>query len=372
MSPSRDVPHHQVIVVGGGQSGLACGHMLKRHGLDIAILDAEDRTGDQWRRRWNTLRLFSPAQHDSLPDYPFPAKRGTFPHRDEVAAYLDAYAQRFDLPVVHNTRVLSVDHDGAGYRVMSSRGEYTADAVVIATGACGLPTVPEFATALDPRIHQIHSHTYVSADHVPAGKVLVVGYGTSGAEIAEELAASGREVLIAGKPTVNVPDPLLKLAGGAWWLVINHVMSLKTPVGRRVAPHASTHGAPLIRVSPKRVRAAGVHEVGRIVGVRDGLPALADGAAIDADVIVWCTGYRGDFSWVKVAGLTMNAKGFVDAPFGFPPGLDGLAFVGMPFQSKLASALLGGVGGDARVVADRIADLVASGSRPSHSAQDAV
>lgn len=372
MSSSRDIPQHQVIVVGGGQSGLAVGHLLKERGVDLVILDAERKTGDQWRRRWNTLRLFSPAQHDSLPDYPFPAGRGTFPRRDEVAAYLDAYAERFDLPVVHDTRVLSVERDGAAFRVAAEHGAYSADAVVIATGACSVPSVPDFATGLDPRIRQLHSHTYVSVDQVPTGKILVVGYGTSGAEIAEELAASGRDVTISGKPTANIPDPLLKVAGGAWWLVLNHVLSLKTPVGRKAAPRAGAHGAPLIRVSPKRVRAAGVREVGRIIGVDDGLPVLADGSIAECDVMMWCTGYRGDFAWVKVDGLTTDAKGYVDAPYGFPRGVDGLAFLGMPFQSKLASTLLGGVGGDARMVADRIAGFVASGSRPSQSAQNSV
>ena len=304
MNSSPDAQHIQVIVIGGGQAGLAAGHLMKKRGLDLVILDAERRTGDQWRRRWDTLRLFSPAQHDSLPDSPFPSDRGTFPHRDEVAAYLADYAGRFDLPVVHEARVTQVAPRGAAYRVTTTRGTYSADAVVIATGACNLPYVPEFAARIDPRVVQIHSHSYVSADDVPAGSVLVVGYGTSGAEIAEELAASGRDVAIAGKPTASIPDPLLKVAGGAWWLVLNHVLSLKTPVGRKVAPRAAGHGAPLIRVSPKRVRAAGVREVGRIVGVNDGRPALADGSTADSDVIVWCTGYRGDFEWLKVDGLT--------------------------------------------------------------------
>jgi len=365
MNPSPDAAHHQTIVIGGGQAGLAVGHLLKQRGLDLVILDAEHATGDQWRRRWNTLRLFTPARHDGLPDLPFPAAGGSFPGRDEVAAYLTAYAERFDLPVVHDTRVTGVARQGAIYQVATSRGAYTADAVVVATGACNLPSVPELAAGLDPRIRQIHSHSYVSVDDLPNGSVLVVGYGTSGAEIAEELAASGRDVAIGGTPTPNIPDPLLKVAGGAWWLVLNHVLSLKTPIGRKVAPRVAAHGAPLIRVSPKRVRAAGVHEVGRVVGVKNGLPQLADGSTVQADVVVWCTGYHGDFGWIEVDGLTTDSKGYVEAPFGFPAGVDGLAFLGMPFQSKLASPLLGGVGGDARMVADRIAEFVAAfGSRP--------
>ena len=364
MKASTGAPHHQAIVIGGGQAGLAVGHLLKDKVLDLVILDSERETGDQWRRRWDTLRLFTPARHDGLPDYPFPAERGSFPRRDEVAEYLAAYAERFDLPVFHDTRVTRVIRHGAAYRVTTTRGEYTADAVVVATGACYVPSVPAFASSLDSRIGQVHSHSYVSGADLLPGSVLVVGYGTSGAEIAEELAASGREVTIAGEPTADIPGPLLKLAGEAWWLVLNHVLSLRTPIGRKVAPQAKAHGAPLIGITRRQVRAAGVREVGRIVAVRDGLPALADGSTVTSDLIIWCTGYRGDFSWIEVDGLGTDSTGYVEAPFGFPAGLDGLAFLGMPFQSKLASPLLGGVGGDARIVADGIAEFLAtSGSR---------
>jgi len=366
MDSAPDTQHHQVIVIGGGQAGLAVGHLLKDRGLDLVILDAEPQTGDQWRRRWDTLRLFTPAHHDGLPDRPFPAERGSFPSRNDVAAYLAGYGDHFELPITRDTRVTRVERDGSGFLVTTTRGRYSSDFVVIATGACALPSVPKFAAGLDARISQIHSSFYVSPGKLPAGKVLVVGYGTSGAEIAEELAISGRDVVIAGTPTATVPGPLLKLAGDAWWLVLNHVLSLRTPIGRKVAPQATGRGAPLIRISPRQLRAAGVREIGRIVGVKNGLPVTADGSTVAADVIIWCTGYRGDFSWIDVDGLQADPHGYVEAPFGSPAGVEGIAFLGMPFQSKLASPLLGGVGGDARIVADRIAAFVtASSSGPS-------
>jgi putative flavoprotein involved in K+ transport len=365
MDSRPDAPHHQVIVIGGGQAGLAVGHFLHERGLDLVILDAESETGDQWRRRWNTLRLFTPARHDGLPDRPFPRERGSLPSRDEVAAYLTSYLEHFDLPVAHDTRVTSLERQGAGYRLITTRGHYTADAVVVATGACAHPSVPNFAASLDARIDQIHSSSYMSPDDLPAGSVLVVGYGTSGAEIAEELAASGRNVVIAGTPTATVPGPLLKLAGGAWWFILNHVLSLRTPIGRKVAPRAAGHGAPLIRISPRQLRAAGVREIGRIVGVKGGRPMTADGSTVTADVILWCTGYRGDFSWIKVDGLRTESNGYIEAPFGAPVGVAGIAFLGMPFQSKLASPLLGGVGGDARIVAERIAAFLAASNSGS-------
>ncbi len=342
---------HEVVVIGGGQAGLATGHHLRRSGVEFVILDAENATGDQWRRRWDSLRLFTPAKHATLAGLPWDVPRGHFPTRDETAAYLERYAREQELPIRHGVSVTSIRRVGERFALATSSGHLDAAAVVVATGANGSPRIPELALTLDPRIVQVHSRDYRNPDSILGERVLVVGYGTSGAEIALELALAGRDVTIAGKPTPHPPNAMLAVAGDLWWLVLTRVLSRRTPIGRRVAPHATAHGAPLIRISPRDLARAGVRHVERIDGTQDARPA-AEGAALAVDSVVWCTGFRGDFGWIDLDGLEFDARGYPVAPFGLVEAEPGLGFVGLPFQSTMASALLGGVSKDAATVVD--------------------
>lgn len=354
MTDSTAIENHEVIVIGGGQAGLATAYHLARAGLDFVVLDAEARTGDVWRRRWDSVRLFTPARHDGLPGMPFPGHPGSFPTKDQVAKYLEEYVDRYSLPVRHGVRVSGLRQVDQHFEVHTTDGLITAAAVVVATGSNPHPHVPALAERLDPHIVQLHSHDYQSPESVPAGEVLVVGFGTSGAEIAEELSLAGRSVSISGEPTLHIPGPFLKLAGNLYWQVLYRVLTRRTPIGRKAAPKVKAGGAPLIRISATQVEAAGVKRVGRVVAVTDGRPALADGTSVAADVIVWCTGYSPDYSWIDVPGLLFDERGWPQAPFGMIDEVEGLAFVGVPFQVGLTSALLGGVGRDAAIVVDHL------------------
>ncbi|MDT3683408.1 MAG: NAD(P)/FAD-dependent oxidoreductase [Truepera sp.] len=379
MAELESVENHDVIVIGGGQAGLAAAYHLMRAGADFVVLDASERTGDVWRQRWDSLRLFTPAHHDGLPGMPFPAPPGSFPAKDEVAGYLSQYVDRFSLPVRNGVRVTRLTRVGSHFEVLTSQGSIIAGAVVVATGANQLPHVPALAQSLDPHIGQLHSHAYRSPDSVPPGEVLVVGFGTSGAEIAEELALAGRTVSISGEPTFHIPDPVLKVAGELYWHFIHRVLTRRTPIGRKAAPKIVASGAPLIRISASRVEAAGVKRVPRVVSVTEGRPVLADGSLVNADVVVWCTGYAPDFSWIDVPGVSFDERGWPRAPYGLVENVEGLAFVGVPFQVGLTSVLLGGVGRDAAIVVDRLVQQRTSnrgpvaerrGFRPRHGSQD--
>jgi putative flavoprotein involved in K+ transport len=354
------IENHEVIVIGGGQAGLAAAYHLSQAGLEFAVLDAHERSGDEWRRRWDSLRLFTPARHDGLPGMPFPALPDSLPTKDEVADYLAQYVERFSLPVRNGVRVSQLRRVDRHFELVTSHGLITAGAVVVATGANQLPRVPAIAESLDPRIVQLHGHEYRSPSSLPPGRVLVVGFGTSGAEIAEELALAGRTVSISGEPTFHVPNPLLKVAGNLYWHFIHHLLTLRTPMGRKAAPKVKASGAPLIRISGPQVAAAGVERVPRLVSVSEGRPVLADGSRAEPDVVVWCTGYAADYSWIDVPGLRFDEQGYPEAPFGFVDEVDGLTFVGVPFQVGLTSTLLGGVGRDAAIVVDRLVELRAS------------
>lgn len=340
------------VVIGAGQAGLAAGYQLARRGAEFVILDAHTRVGDVWRQRWDSLRLFTPARFCGLPGMPVPGPSNAFLSKDEFADYLEEYRARFKLPVRGGVRVSAISTPPGRFLVSTSAGTLTARHVVVATGANAVPRIPSVAGELDGGIRQMHSSEYLSPRSIPAGPVLVVGAGTSGVEIALELAQSHRTIL-AGRPTPHIPDPVFALAGGAYWALINNVLTLNTPIGRKVAATFPAHGGPLIRVSMKHVHAAGVTLVPRITGAKDGMPLAGDSPIPAPATVVWATGFRPDLGILPQVptdrfGLPVTHRGIVES-------IPGLSFVGMPFQYALTSALIGGVARDAAYVVDEIA-----------------
>jgi putative flavoprotein involved in K+ transport len=348
--------HFETVVVGGGQAGLATGYHLAKLERPFVILDANERIGDTWRRRWDSLRLISPAGLSSLPGWSFPAARRAFPRKDEVAAYLEAYADRFALPVRTGVRVESVSRNGSAYLLNAAELRLEADNVVVASGRFQKPRLPDFASELDEDIVQLDSTQYRNPGQLQEGGVLVVGAGNSGAEIAYEVSRShptwlsGRDV---GQTPVQHGGRLDRLFTPVFWFVIYQVLSTRTFVGRKLRPKALDATPPLEPVRRKDLAAAGVERVPRTVGVENGLPVLEDGRVLDARNVVWCTGFDADYRWIDLPvfdhrGEPLDERGVVEeAP--------GLYFVGRYFQFALASGLIGGVGRDAEYVARHIA-----------------
>ncbi len=353
----------ETVIIGGGQAGLSTGYHLARRGLPFVILDANERIGDAWRSRWDSLRLFSPARYDGLEGMPFPASAHSFPTKDEMADYLEAYAARFELPIRTGVRVDSLDAapDGPGYVVRAGDERFEAGQVVVASGAFQDPRIPDFAEQLDPTITQLHSSAYRNTSQLQSGGVLVVGASNSGGEIALDVARD-HETWLSGRDTGQMPfeiegrvsrmvDPLL-------WLVLSHVLTIRTPMGRKASPLIRGQGGPLERVRPKDLEAAGVHRVvGRTVGVRDGRPLLDDGQVPDVRNVIWATGFTHGYPWIRLP--IIGADGYPIQARGVVPSAPGLYFVGLPFQYAFISHLLGGVGRDAGYVVDRIMALAA-------------
>jgi putative flavoprotein involved in K+ transport len=347
---------HETIIVGGGQAGLSVGYHLQRRGRPFLILEAKDRVGDAWRSRWDSLRLFTPAKIDGLDGLRFPAAANHKPTKDEMADYLDAYAARFEFPVRTGVRVSRVSKGDGRFVVEAGGKRLEADNVVVATGSSQVSRVPPYARELDPGIVQLHSSRYRSPSQVQPGAVLVVGVGNSGAEIAVEVART-HPTWLAGKERGHVPFdidglPARFLVYGVRF-VEHRVLSRGNPVGRRVTPPLVARGKPLVRVKPKHIAAAGIERVPRVTGVRDGLPLLADGRTLDVHTVVWCTGFRLDFSWIDLpvfddAGVPRHERGIT-------PSEPGLYFVGLPFQYAATSELVPGVGRDAAYLARHIA-----------------
>lgn len=349
---SESPPHLDTVVIGGGQAGLAMGYYLMKQGRNFLILDASERIGDPWRNRWDLLRLFTSARNSSLPGMSFPASNDYLPAKDEMADYLETYATEFDLPVCLDSRVETLTRNDDRYVLESESNRLRATNVVVATGPFQHPEVPECARGLDPSITQLHSRDYRNPNQLPAGDVLVVGAGNSGAEIAVELAGAGRCTWLSGRDTGHVPSAVFN-SRLFWWL-FGSVFTVDTRIGRRIKERSIGRGDPLIRLAPADIRQSGVERVGRTAGVTDGKPRLEDRHVLDADVVIWATGFRPRFGWIEVPELALDANGYPVHDRGTVDGEPGLYFLGLPFQRTPVSATIRGVGSDAEYVASRL------------------
>ncbi len=356
---------YDTIVIGGGQAGLSTGYYLKQQGRDFVILDGNERIGDSWRKRWDSLRLFTPARYNGLPGMPFPAPAHTFPTKDEMADYLEAYAARFELPVRTGVRVSRLSKQGGRFVVTASDQRFEAEHVVVAMGNYQRPYVPPFAQALNPGIVQLHSSEYRNASQLRDGGVLIVGAGNSGAEIALE-AVRGHRTWMSGRDTGHVPFRIEGLAARLLLIRLvlrfgfHYLLTVKTPIGRKMRRKNHSHGLPLVRVKPKDIAAAGIERVARVVSVRDGLPLLEDGRVIHVANVVWCTGFHPGFSWIDLPIFgeeePMHERGVVASE-------PGLYFVGLHFLYAASSAQIQGVGRDAAYIARHIAARSATVAR---------
>ena len=350
------VEQFDTIVIGGGQAGLSVGYYLKEGGRRFVILDANERIGGSWRTRtWNSLRLFTPARYNGLPGWPFPASKWTYPTARETADYLEAYAQRFDLPVRLRTSVDRLSKVGDRFLVECGERRFEAGSVVVASGFYGTPSVPDFAPELDPRIVQMHSSEYREPSQLRPGDVLLVGAGNSGADIAMEVSQTHRTWLSGpdkGQVPVRIESRQARLVLPILWFIASHVLTVKTPLGRKARPHVLKQGAPRIRVKSDDLRQAGVECVPRTVGVREGLPVLEDGRVLDVANVIWCTGFRHDFDWIDMPvfdgdSAPVHERGVASEP--------GLYFVGLDFLYAFTSENVGGVYRDAKHIARHIA-----------------
>ena len=355
------------VVIGAGQAGLAAGYHLARRGMPFLILNADARVGDHWRATWDSLRLYSPARSDGLPGMRFPASSYHYPTGREMGDYLEAYADKFDLPVVSGTRVDGLrpaESAAGGYVVTAGDRRYEAANVIVATGAFNRPVVPAFAADLDSSIRQLHSSEYHNLTDLRDGGVLVVGVSHSGADIAYEAARTHRTVL-AGHAHGELPFRVIdtwraRIMWPIMAFVASHLLTMRTPIGRKMAPFVRMGGGPLLRIRSADLARAGVERIdAKVVGVRDGKPVLADGQVLDVENVVWCTGFKPDYSWIAVPdfvgddGWPKGFRGAATAP--------GLYFLGIPFSFGFTSMLVAGAGRDAGHVIARIAERVGAG-----------
>jgi putative flavoprotein involved in K+ transport len=345
----------EAIVVGGGQAGLTAGYYLRQSGIPFLILDAEPRSGQSWRERWDSLVLFTVARYSELPGVPFPGDPEHFPGKDEIADYLEPYARTFELPVRHGARVVDLERRADGYRLSTESDSFEAGQVIIATGAYQNPYIPPLAGRLSHEVMQLHSAAYRNPEQIPAGTVLVVGSANSGCQIAVDLAEGGHRVHLArGQRLPTLPYRILGKSLH-WWGDKLGLISAPLEGSLR---GSTQRGDLLVGTSPRRVaRRHGVQLHARTVAAEGTSVRFADDRRLQVDTVIWATGYRSDYSWIQAPildeeGLPRHRRGVTDSP-----GL----YLGMHNQYSRGSSLIYFVREDAAYIVDQVRSRAADG-----------
>jgi putative flavoprotein involved in K+ transport len=368
----RKTERIQTVIIGAGQAGLAAAYYLKRRGLPFILLEAHQRVGDAWRKRWDSLHLFTPARFDSIAGLRFPAPPRSFPSKDAMADYLESYVRRFDLPVRTGMRVEKVARRGDRFEVTAGDHVFEAENVIVAMASFQKRVLPEFAGELDPSIVQMHSSEYRNPGQLQPGDVLLVGAGNSGAEIGLDVVRSHRTWL-SGRDVGHVPFRVDGRAARVLMplvlrVLFHRVARANTPWGRKFRKKMLTQGGPLVRTKPSDLAAAGVERVPRVAGVQNGKPMLEDGRVLDVANVIWCTGFNPGFSWIDLP--VFDQQGWPEHERGAAAGAPGLYFLGLMFIYAASSTMVHGVSRDAKYIAGSIAARVRAAHPSSHRGRE--
>jgi putative flavoprotein involved in K+ transport len=331
-----------VVVIGAGQAGLAIAWYLARRGVRYLLVDSNPEVGAAWRSRWDSLRLFSPAQYDGLPGSDFPAADGTYPGKDDVAGFLASYAERNAFPILTSTTVTRLTRLAGGFAVHTTQGIIATRQVVVATGAFQQPYVPALSRSFTG-VPQLHSAAYCRPADLPAGHVLVVGAANSGLQIAEDLFTTHAVTVAVGASPPSVPQ---RIAGRDvfWWLTRLGLID-KGPESL-LARRVRARGDLVIGANRRALASAGVDFRPRLVAASGRRARFADGTAIEPAAVIWATGYRPDYTWIDIPAVT-GPDGLPRHEHGRSRAAAGLWYLGLPWQRSRGSSLLGFVQRDA-------------------------
>ncbi|HMH70651.1 MAG TPA: NAD(P)-binding domain-containing protein [Candidatus Saccharimonadales bacterium] len=343
---------HDLIIIGSGQAGLAAAYDAHTQGLDYLALEAHDNIGDSWRERYDSLTLFTPRKYSNLAGMDMPGEEWDYPTKDEVADYLQQYADHFDLKVALGQHVTRLAHDGENFVITTSKEEFTAQNVVAATGPFQTPRIPEWSKQLDQNVKQLHSSQYHNPDDIDGESVLVVGGGNSGAQIVAELAADHKASLSVAEKPIVIPAQLLGKSL-FWWL--DKVGALSAPADSlRTKLFGLQKGIPVIGTDLQGLLKQGkLDMLPRAVGAEGQEVLFEDGSRQAFDTVIWSTGFTQDYSWLQVPNA-LDDHGKPAHHDGISSTVDNLYYLGQTWQRTINSALLGGVKYDARFIVSAI------------------
>lgn len=341
-----------VLIIGGGQAGLASGYYLKKSGIPFIIVDNHSRVGDSWRNRYDSLVLFTPREYSGLPGLNFPGKRNEFPTKNETADYLENYAAAFNLPIQFNTTVSKLNKNNGFFQIWTNQGSFVAKKVIIATGPFQKERIPSFASKISSEVKQLHSSAYKNPEQLLSGETLVVGGGNSGAQIAVEISTRGKVSLSVGHRPVFLP---LRFCGKSIFYWFDKLGILQAPAQSFIGRKIQSRPDPVFGLELKQlIKTATIDLMPKSIDASHNGIHFSDGSVREFSNIVWSTGFKADYSWLDLPHVLFDEKGYIIHKRGVTSE-NGLYIIGMPWQSRRTSALIGGVGEDARYIVNSIA-----------------
>lgn len=342
---------YEVIIIGAGQAGIAMSKQLKQKGIENHLMvDANKSIGDTWRFRYQSLVLFTPKSYSALPGLAMKGDPNSYPTKDEMADYLEDYVTHFDLPYRMNTVITRVEKESSNFKVFTEGKELKSKKVVVASGAFQKPNIPSVISNENDEISHVHSSLYIEPNTLKNGPVLVVGGGNSGAQIAVEL-SSDKEVLLA---TSYQPKFLpLQILGKSifYWLEKFKLLYAGTDTVR--GRLFKKRNDPIFGKELKQaIKSQKVKVKPRVIEVNGKEVTFSDGSTVEVNQIIWATGFIPSYEMIQIQGA-IDKKGRPIHNRGVSP-IDGLYYIGLPWQHNRGSALVCGVGRDAMFLADRL------------------
>ncbi|TDD74215.1 ArsO family NAD(P)H-dependent flavin-containing monooxygenase [Flavobacterium caseinilyticum] len=343
-----------VIVIGGGQSGLACGYYLRRHKLKFLILDKEEKCGGAWLHAWDSLSLFSPAEHSSLPGWLMPKSENLFPLKQEVIDYLCQYEKRYELPIERSVTVENITFDNKVFKVYTNKGIYLSKAIIAAAGTWNNPYIPKINGIETFRGIQIHSAHYKIPEKFRNLNVLVVGEGNSGAQIVAEVSKVTTVKWSTRKPPQYLPDEV----DGFYLFNVATAKYLAEKEGKPFNA-ANYDLGNIVMVPPvKEARSRGVLiSNGSFESIYENGVIWSDGTKEDFDAIIWCTGFGFTTSFLKNI-VSADERGIIKTEESRAAEIPGLWLAGYGSWTGYASATLIGINRNAKQTCNEIIEYL--------------